>query len=684
MTKVTDQKKRRRISPRAVLIAIGLAVIMLALAYGVYADEIDGVNRIRLVIPSDGGEEKITLYEDRGVYYAFLPSYARLDRMRVEYAGGSELTLDGEAYASGSSCGALREDQEYAMRLKNSLGITTADTTLMIKQAHSIPAMSIRLSGGTIDDLSADKSNSLSGSFSLINGDGSADHRGNFKELHGRGNTTWDQPKKSYTLVLREEVSLLGMSKSKKWVLLSNCFDESSLRNKLAYDFALDTGVEYAVSSQYIDLYIDGVYRGLYMLCEKIQVAESNVNITDLEQLTAEVNPYAVSGYPAVEQRADGRLRRGYRMTANPEDITGGYLIQVEHHEERMRKKESVFEADGMGFSLTSPEYATVEQIRYIADFVCGVEDAIGRGDLSGIDVDSFVRYYAVQELFANNDNCSVFFYKDTDAKDGRLHACCIWDFDLSIGNYWLANDVSPTALYRNADNWFDILCGNETFREKLRAYYTDVIRPQAEELIFDRLSQYSERISASFGMDKLRWRDVEGDNDWADRSQIRFDTLDQHAEYIRRYMDERLSFLDAVWTGGEESCTVSFRSYDHGSYVRCYGVKRGEVLDVMPDPSSDMTADYIFTGWYDGTGAEYVPGCAIHESAVYSARWELRDSGAVGKLKEKIGGIMDQIDYDFGLDTAAVIGVFALAVLVSLILSIRQDRSRRRKKREK
>ena len=44
-------------------------------------------------------------------------------------------------------------------------------------------------------------------------------------EIRGRGNSTWSQPKKPYRLKLDKKTDLLGMGKSKHWVLLANYLD---------------------------------------------------------------------------------------------------------------------------------------------------------------------------------------------------------------------------------------------------------------------------------------------------------------------------------------------------------------------------------------------------------------------------------------------------------------------------
>lgn len=662
------------------MIAVGVLLLAAALCYGIYFDETGGIDRVRFVMKADGAEQRVGLYECDGVYYAFLPSYADPSALTVECDAGSELYLDGKALSRRASDRPLEPDREYALQLKNGLGITVADSTLVIKQARNIPALSIRLQDSTLSDIHTDKSISKSGKATLVTQNGTVAFSGNIRQLHGRGNTTWEQPKKSYTMELAEKADLLGMGAAKNWVLQANSFDESGLRNKLVYDFARELGVEYAVDCEYIDLYVDDVYCGLYLLCEKPEVGENRVEITDLAAATEKVNPYDTAGYPVYTAYLDGKLLRGYSMTDNPADITGGYLIQAEHHDDRIRLRESVFFTDELSFSLTSPKYASREQIQYIAAYVNRVEDALARGDLSDIDVESFARYYLVQELFANNDNCSVYYYKDTDAKDQRLHACAIWDFDQSIGNSWLVCDMNPRAMYRHTDNWFDHLTQNPEFSEKLRAVFADEVLPRADALIGDRIERYCRATEASFVMDRLRWKNVKGKNDWTDRSQRRFGTLAEHADAVRRFMSERLAFLKEAWVDGMDYCTVSFTTYENTDFRESYSVVRGERLDAAPDPTDESTADYTFLGWYDEAGSRYTPGEIVSSDAAYTARWQAVDSGAAANLKNKLKKELDWIEYDVGLITVALIAVFAAVGLALFVGGLIGSRRRRRR----
>ena len=491
-------------------ISILFSTIFLFIIVCFCMQEHDAVNTVRLVAQAeDHITQSVSLYYDDGVYYAFLPSYADTNSLSIVYNNAYSLYLDGEYYDSDSQFSTFEPNRSYEMIMKNSFHITVCNEKLIIMKAEHIPALSIHLTDGTIENINADKEISKTGLATLITENKTVNYAGSIQSIHGRGNSTWDQAKKSYSLALPVEADLLGMGAGKEWVLLSNSFDESGLRNKLVYDTAKAIGVTFAVDAEYVDLYIDNVYYGLYLLAKKIYVGNNHVDITNLEEKTKSINPYPLSFYQSFEEEHNGKMIRGYDIAENPKNITGGYLVQIEHHEEKLAARESLFRTDSLSFSVSSPKYASRQQITYLSDYFNTVESQLAKGDLSNINVDSFVKYYLIQELFANKDKNSVFFCKDSDEVDSQVYACSIWDFDLSIGNGWLVSNVNPSVLYRNTDNWFEYLYDNPIFQSRLKEMYASVIKSDLDTLLYHRLEEYRNTVSSSFAMDKRRWRKV-------------------------------------------------------------------------------------------------------------------------------------------------------------------------------
>lgn len=126
-------------------------------------------------------------------------------------------------------------------------------------------------------------------------------------EIRGRGNYTWrDFEKKPYRIKLGKKQSLLGMNKSRHFVLLADADDNfAHLRNSVGFELSRRLGLKYTPNQQPVEVVLNGNYIGLYMLAENIRVAKDRVNI--------------------VEQ-AD--------YCTHPDSITGGWIIEIDNYEE--------------------------------------------------------------------------------------------------------------------------------------------------------------------------------------------------------------------------------------------------------------------------------------------------------------------------------------------------------------
>ena len=147
-------------------------------------------------------------------------------------------------------------------------------------------------------------------------------------------------------------------------------------------------------------------------------------------------------------------------------------MVQIEHHADRIEDKESLLQTDDLSFSVSSPKYISKEQVHYLSGYLNNVEKQLKNNEPTEIDVDSFVKYYLLHEVFANSEDSSCFLCKDTNSIDRKLYACSVWDADLCIGNSWLTTDVNPAVLYCNRGNWINYLYDNQEFRSLLTDYY--------------------------------------------------------------------------------------------------------------------------------------------------------------------------------------------------------------------
>lgn len=347
--------------------------------------------------------------------------------------------------------------------------------------------------------------------------------------IKGRGNSTWAfSDKKPYQVKLSKKADLLQTgdksNKAKKWVLLANADDATLLHNTISYDLALELGMV-GVQSKPVDLYYDGEYRGTYVLCEKVEIGDGRVEIDDLEKAIEKAN-----GSLDLETApiASAKNKYGYEYhyaqgVADPDDITGGYLLEIDS---AYGKNEKCWFDTSVGtFVVKSPEVASQNVVRYISE---AVQEAInnasaGRFNLGegfSFELDSLARTYLVSEFTKNIDAfcSSTYFYKASDSTGSGnvLVASPLWDFD---GAYGIRTDLGDSAFgsYQNlvllSGEW---VVSNPTIMARVRTLYTQELRPLVADVLLGAgdakgpsgilrgISSYQSEIAASQRMNEV------------------------------------------------------------------------------------------------------------------------------------------------------------------------------------
>ena len=91
-----------------------------------------------------------------------------------------------------------------------------------------------------------------------------------------------DNPKPSYSITLTEVASLLGMQADREWILNGSYIDKTFLRDKLVSDlFGKMDSIIYTAKSEFVNLYMNGEYLGLYLLTEKLNENRLKINTVD-------------------------------------------------------------------------------------------------------------------------------------------------------------------------------------------------------------------------------------------------------------------------------------------------------------------------------------------------------------------------------------------------------------------
>ena len=374
--------------------------------------------------------------------------------------------------------------------------------------------------------------NSAQGTVKVLDANGQVIYDGKLNQIKGRGNSSWEYlDKKSYQIKLDKKTDLLqtgdNSNKAKTWLLISDGFDWSSSKNLIAYSYAKLLGISSAIDFDMIDLYYDGEYRGTYLLCEKVQVGSGRVDIEDLEDAIEDLNPDIDNTQIIIGTNSYGNTISYGLNVVNPEDISGGYLIE---HDARYASENSYFCIwDGTNyqyFVCKSPDIWSFEQADYISCLFQDLFDAFNnngvvptwRGSVRAgkttaelIDTNSFEKLYWINELFRNCDGLSyssTYFYKDKDnqGKTSLIYSGPAWDFDFSCGTGF--NENLPV------EGWYTRSIGFSTgymkdpyITQAIENNKTEAINTLRDYINNGLLTNKMDSLKASLKMNNLKWK---------------------------------------------------------------------------------------------------------------------------------------------------------------------------------
>lgn len=470
-----------------------------------------------------------------GKYYLFLPSTADLENLTVWHTFEGEVLVGGTPLVSGEKTAAFSAANGTEFTVTG--GGRRYNVTVM--KADDLPAMFIT-TDGDLSLVHQDKELKMPGKMMLAQkGETTAQYDGTLDHIKGRGNTSWGLEKKPYNIKLPSASPLLGMDSSKKWSLLAVHSEPTVFRHKIMQDLANDAGLKYSPHSEYIDLVINGLYFGIYQLIERVDIGKNNlVKITDLSKKTEDVNSEPLDSYPRFGPNdPENDTLKGYEIPNNPDDITGGYLLEFDDY--RYYSEPSGFVTRrGQRVTIKSPENASREQVEYIKSFVEDMEDAIysetgynskGKYYTDYIDAEAAAKFYLLQELAINVDagRNSCYFWKDTDkAGDGKLHSGPTWDWDAGLGFLGTQHGVNLSDPYvwwvnqsrRISDaehTIYSALCMHSDFQELALKQWIYNIYPKVCVLlgesrggdgILKSLDGYGEMVASSYALNQKRW----------------------------------------------------------------------------------------------------------------------------------------------------------------------------------
>ncbi len=288
--------------------------------------------------------------------------------------------------------------------------------------------------------------------------------------IRARGNTSFTaMPKHSYKLKFTEKHPLLDMPTDKEWALIANYADKTHLKNFITYKLADWLGDEYSPRTQFVELYLNSSYLGLYLLTETPKVSKNRINIFQTDNsFLLEIGPTQKSDKTYFEQ--DDRLFE----VCYPKDIDSSSLALVTKH--------------------------ISDWSEYLSNGKFHEEDSID----TWLDVDDFIRYYWIQEFTKNLDAAfhrSIFF---TWEYDDIIRMGPVWDFDQGYGNWNYKDWQGPDGWPIRSEGWpAQILCDTQ-IKDKADNYWKE--HRDFFATIPDSISKYGNLTENYTKNDFKRW----------------------------------------------------------------------------------------------------------------------------------------------------------------------------------
>ena len=461
---------------------------------------------------------------------------------------------------------ALPEDEVLQLSFVTRSDIESGMTEVKVKKVNlPVVNVSVDLSGTNFEDFK--QKDKIDATLSVENTSEFA-LTDEIITIKGRGNSSWfNAPKKSYTIKFDSKKEFLGMKKHKTFVLVANYFDKTLLRNASAYGLAKNVfdNLAWTPNAKSVNLFINGVYQGVYGAGESVKIDKNRVAIETIED------------YVPAGQEIDENIKNfGFVLEVN-ERLDEDFNFVTNYDENKSVEENNCCVA----FSLKEPAGADIDDAvgdvvgakvkNYVEDFTNEIQDKLYSEDFADpssenyygnyLDVDSFIDWWIVEEIAKNTDSnffssCYMYF----DPQDQKLHMGPLWDFDLGFGNHGNTTISKQTGFladiagalvnennipYAKRANWICRLREDSAFVEKINQRW-NFVRADVENYFANDFASNLESIKNDAELNFVRWP-ILGESVWNVPSGFETrTTYDSEIDYFNSWFKNRMVWLNS------------------------------------------------------------------------------------------------------------------------------------------
>lgn len=509
------------------------------------------------------------------------------------------LVLDGKEISSGGNSGGTTSNKNANLDTETKNKIAAEEQLTDVPTVYlTIPDVS-DLDKDLVKDRQTGEALYHQASIKVVDANGALtpfEETSDFLQIKVRGNSTASPSKRAYRLKFakKHKHDLLGAGYTKRnWTLLANVFDRSLIRNAVTYHLGKAIGMPFNPGYQFVDLVINGDYRGCYQISDQVEADADRVNVNEDTGWMFEF-----------QGRGD--------MLDDPSIKGSGYMVSIKN-------------PDTDDYTTTQVDSLKTKMTNWLNRWTESFNNYTGKGGnwREYNNEESIAKFYIDTNITGDYDGMmTVKTYLDADS---LLYWGPIWDKDLAYANCTYDPGDKMIENVENASNirWFfiNVLNKDKDFVARLK-YKMDKLTSAG---LYDKLAaavdQLGKETAKTWALNFTRWKiedAIDGGIDKinpANGYKAQADYLSQ----LKSYLKERISFVQNTitteWTSLGSPVYTEPRAQKNASVPTIYidaptigdewaVATKMEVLD--KDNLLKLGTDYTnaaFSIQYQGTG---------------------------------------------------------------------------------
>ncbi|MBO5328278.1 MAG: CotH kinase family protein [Clostridia bacterium] len=381
-----------------------------------------------------------------------------------------------------------------------------------------------------------------------------------------RGNYTLQYEKKPIRIKFDKKQNLLGLhegEKYKNWVLLANWKDLSMTNNSIAYYLGqtiLGSDGYYCTDFRYVEVYLNGQYWGVYLLCEQQEVKDGRTSVPEVEdnyQGTDIGYFFEYDGYYDTEiNMPNGQGDPTFVMDySGGSGAVRGYTIKSDIYNDAQINFLRNYMNNAYKIAIQATRYNKFYEFN---STYTGIVDATGKYSSAKdvvaacIDIQSLVDAYILNEIACDLDVAWSSFYLSVDltaSGNKKVTFEAPWDFDSCFGmvNNCCTSGIGMYAANKN-NPWYNLVTNQAWFKDMVKQKWVELKNYGVFETSLELVNDYKTTYESYFKRNYERWPNRLNGNSECVAVLNSYRTQGQAADYLYNWLTTRYNYLDTQW----------------------------------------------------------------------------------------------------------------------------------------